>query len=80
MGISTNYKARRRDVDTVETVIDFATSDNFWRANILSANKLREKIPTTLFKNEPGRQQNLGGGKTPKWGDPDYYAIPDDYE
>ena len=71
-----------RDVDTVETVIDFATSDNFWRANILSANKLREKFQQLYLKMNQGGSKSLGGGKSgdKKWGDPDYYAIPDDYD
>lgn len=38
------------DAGTVEAVIRWATADHFWRPNILSAPKLREKFPTLLLR------------------------------
>jgi hypothetical protein len=36
----------KRSEKDIKRVIDFATSDTFWQANILSAGKLREKFDT----------------------------------
>ena len=40
----------KREPQEIEQVIDFATSDNFWKANILSTYKLREKYQTLLLQ------------------------------
>ncbi len=41
------------DVETVERVIEFATTDEFWRPNIQSAPTFREKFPTLRLKANP---------------------------
>lgn len=39
-----------RSTEEIESLIKFAQSNNFWKANILSANKLREKATTLLIQ------------------------------
>ena len=39
-----------RTEQEIRSVVDFATNDNFWKANILSADKLREKFDTLSIK------------------------------
>ena len=40
----------KRPPDAIESVIRFSQSDNFWKGNILSANKLREKFDQLFVK------------------------------
>ena len=52
----------KRDPDEIERVIDFCQSDPFWKSNILSTSKLREKFTQLKIKMEgrndrPGRSQ-----------------------
>lgn len=44
-----------RTPDQVRAAIDWAHSDDFWRANILSAKKLREKYDTLQLQAQRGR-------------------------
>jgi hypothetical protein len=53
-----------REPSTVEEVITFATHDDFWRANILSGKKLRDKWDTLVL--QKGR---LNTKKEDKWKD-----------
>jgi len=53
-----------REPSTVEEVITFATHDDFWRANILSGKKLRDKWDTLVL--QKGR---LNAKKEDKWND-----------
>lgn len=47
------------DVDEIIRVIDWATSDSFWKSNILSMSKLREKYDQLRIKSNPvGRSSN----------------------
>ncbi len=46
-----------RDIETIDKVIDWCQSSDFWRANILSGAKLRDKFPTLL------QQMNSNGHK-----------------
>lgn len=51
----------KRSLEDIKRVIDFATSDSFWQANILSAKKLREKFDTLEAKAKTpvgGRRQS----------------------
>ena len=43
----------KRPQDAIESVIRFSQSNNFWKGNIQSANKLREEIRPVICKNEP---------------------------
>ena len=43
-----------RNVDSIKAAIDFATGDEFWRGNILSAPKLREKFDQLRFAAQRG--------------------------
>ena len=40
----------KRDPKEIKQIIDYATSNNFWKANILSTYKLREKYQTLLLQ------------------------------
>jgi hypothetical protein len=40
----------KRDEKDIEEVIYFATSDSFWKANILSASKLRKQFDQLYIK------------------------------
>lgn len=44
-----------RSVDQVKRAIDFATTDEFWRANILSMSKLRDKYDTLRLRAQSKR-------------------------
>ena len=46
-----------RDIETIDKVIDWCQASDFWRANILSGAKLRDKFPTLL------QQMNSNGHK-----------------
>jgi hypothetical protein len=49
-----------RDKKVVESVIDWCQGNDFWKANILSASKLRKKFPTLLL--QMNRKQPTNGG------------------
>lgn len=46
-----------RTIEQIKTAIDYATSDEFWRANILSMSKLREKYDTLRLSAQRSRTQ-----------------------
>lgn len=49
-----------RTHEQIETIINFSQNDNFWKANILSTSKLREKFDTLTMqdkKKQPSQQQ-----------------------
>ncbi|MCM3273687.1 DUF4373 domain-containing protein [Paenibacillus elgii] len=52
----------KRDKEEVKKVIDWATSNAFWRKNILSAEKLRDKYADLCIKMADDSKQS-GGGK-----------------
>ena len=45
----------KRSIDDVQDVIVFATENKFWRSNVLSAKKLREKFSTLYMQMKEGR-------------------------
>lgn len=47
-------------VDEVERVIEYCQADSFWKANILSAQKLREKFDTLHLQVEQGKGGRRG--------------------
>lgn len=49
-----------RTPEQLQTVIRFATTDKFWKANILSAGKLREKFSQLLLKSNGNTNTNNG--------------------
>ena len=54
-----------RTVQEVENVLDFSQADGFWKCNILSMTKLREKFDQLYLKMEAtknGTQNGNGGG------------------
>jgi hypothetical protein len=55
----------RRAPPDIEAVIAYATSDTFWRANILSPGKLREKYDPLNIKRRQERQQAAQNGHRP---------------
>ena len=50
----------KRTPDQVIAAIDFATGDEFWRANILSAPKLREKFDQLRLSAQRGNWKRPG--------------------
>ena len=52
----------RRAPPDVAAVIAFATTDNFWQANILSPGKLREKYDQLSIKRKQAAEGNGGNG------------------
>lgn len=47
-----------RDYDEIERVLRWAKADGFWRSNIMSGNKLREKFPTLYAQMTSNRQSS----------------------
>ena len=54
-------KLDHRSTEEIKTVIEFAQSNRFWKSNILSAKKLREKYTTLLLQS----QTSPSGGLKP---------------
>jgi|WetSurMetagenome_2_1015567.scaffolds.fasta_scaffold181471_1 hypothetical protein len=46
----------KRNLNEIKSVIDFCQSDNFWKGNILSTKKLREKFTTLFIKMNDGNK------------------------
>jgi hypothetical protein len=42
----------KRSLDDIRITIDFATSDTFWKSNILSTAKLRDKFDTLFIQSK----------------------------
>lgn len=57
----------KREPDDVRRIIDFAQEDTFWRANILSAEKLREKYDTLTMQAK--RRHDGGNGRDKRGSD-----------
>ena len=57
--------ADKRPVDEIEQVIRWCQADQFWRSNILSPGKLREKYTALLLRMHNDRSQN-GQASGPK--------------
>ena len=47
----------KRDIEDIKKVIDFCTSDEFWKSNILSAEKLRKHYPKLKIQMETKRKK-----------------------
>ena len=65
-----------RTMAQVKAAIDYATSDEFWRSNILSMSKLREKYDTLRMRaaqKRPGQQRPAG---YPLPGTDEFKALP----
>ena len=70
-----------RNEEEIKSIVDFCQSDNFWKSNILSTKKLREKFSQLVIKmSEEGGQNGKSGignksqdrgdqRKTSKWED-----------
>ena len=68
-----------RTVDQVKAAIDFATDDEFWRTNILSMSKLREKYDTLRMRATGQRKlQPQRPASYPLPGTPEFAALPDE--
>ncbi|MCP3177439.1 hypothetical protein MJO47_10040 [Desulfuromonas sp. KJ2020] len=51
----------KRSQEEVEAVIEWCQADTFWRCNILSGVKLREKFDTLLLQMQRDGEKNRGG-------------------
>ena len=51
----------KRSAEEIRAVIEFAQSNRFWKSNILSAKKLREKYTTLLLQSKPNRLKPSNG-------------------
>lgn len=69
----------KRDKALIKAVIDFATSDSFWQANILSAKKLREKFDTLDAKRR-SKTTSQNVTEQPKRNEPDRDPFLEKYE
>lgn len=49
-----------RTQEEIHTAMTFAQADNFWQSNILSADKLRKKMPTLLMQAKQQQQRSSG--------------------
>ena len=49
---------KRDDLDEIKRVIDFATSNSFWKSNVLSTAKLRDKYSTLKMQMEEQSSKN----------------------
>ncbi|WP_277630370.1 helix-turn-helix domain-containing protein [Atopococcus tabaci] len=58
----------KRSVDSVKEVIRWCQTDNFWKGNILSARKLREKFDQLKVKSTTRVEQPVLMGQTKKEG------------
>src|ERR1017187_9965755 len=56
-----------RSYDEIAGIIRWCQADEFWRTNILSFDKLREKFDQLLLKAEPVRQQRPSEGISGDW-------------
>lgn len=59
-----------RDPQSIQRVIEFATTDSFWKSNILSTKKLREKYDQLYLRmnNDKGGGKNERNGRNPNQG------------
>ena len=58
--------------NTIKNVIDYATSDSFWKSNILSTSKLRKQFSRLEIQmNEKGSSNNNNSNKRTKYYKPD---------
>lgn len=53
-----------RTEQEIHTAMTFAQADNFWQSNILSADKLRKKMPTLLMQAKQQQQRSSGSFNT----------------
>lgn len=54
---------KQTDRDLIKSVIDWVTKDAFWRSNILSAAKLREKFPKLVIEMRSSGRRGRGPDK-----------------
>ena len=60
-----------RSYDEIAGIIRWCQADEFWRTNILSFDKLREKFDQLLLKAEPVRQRPSEGVSVERSPEPD---------
>lgn len=60
LDINRMIRLDKRDPDEIASVIRWAQSDSFWRSNILSARKLREKWETLVLQSKRDNFQKRG--------------------
>jgi len=71
----------KRSNEDIEKVINFSQKDPFWRTNILSASKLREKFDQLYMKAKTGGQYGTGSNSHKEHYStalPDVYTKPED--
>lgn len=52
-----------REMSEIRAVFEWANTDNFWKTNILSAGKLREKFSTLLIQKNNPKNGKVNGAK-----------------
>ena len=52
-----------RSVDEITRIIDWVEADDFWRANVLSVPKLRQKFDTLRLQSQRLRSGQSQGGQ-----------------
>jgi len=58
-----------RNVEQIKAAIDFATNDEFWRSNILSASTLRKQYDRLRMKAQDQKWKRPGTGRSEFWQD-----------
>jgi len=61
-----------RSVDEIKKVIQFASTNDFWKSNILSTSKLRKQFPTLVIQMKRGEKDGINkkpdaGNKKSDW-------------
>ena len=68
----------KRTLEQINVVMEFSQKDSFWKSNILSAKKLREKFDTLLLQKDRPKQAQQN--TTPQKGNFEQRSIPSDEE
>jgi hypothetical protein len=64
-----------RSEEEIARVIDFSQSSDFWKANILSVSKLREKFATLLLQSESRRDDERTNKSQSSTGEPKKHDL-----
>ncbi len=68
----------KRSPEEVERAIEYSQANDFWKPNILSATKLREKLPTLLLQADRDGKKEAVHGYRPEQGRSAFRDIEDD--
>ena len=62
---SSGWRVDRRTPEEISALIQWSQRDNFWKSNILSMGKLREKFDQLALKQNAERENNANGNRKP---------------